>query len=167
MTEYGTLVTPDTLRIEREVRGPVERVWAFLTEPDKRKTWLAVGGVEPCVGGTVEHVFRNAELTGEARGPVDEYPMDSKVLVWEPPTKLAYTWEDGSDVTFELTPVGDRVRLVLTHRRIADHSGILNYSAGWHAHLNLLADRLADRTPPHFDDVMAELRIEYAARIGN
>jgi hypothetical protein len=35
------------------------------------------------------------------------------------------------------------------------------------AHLNLLVDRLAGHTPPHFDDVMADLRVEYAARIDN
>ncbi|MEU7767436.1 SRPBCC family protein [Nocardia sp. NPDC049190] len=167
MSEYCTLVSPDTIRIEREVRGPIERVWAFLTEPDRRKTWLAAGGVEPRVGGAVEHVFRNAELTGPPRGTVDEHLIEGTVLAWEPPRLLSYTWDDGSDVTFELTPVGDRVRLVVTHRRIADRDGLVYYGAGWHAHLNLLVDRLADRTPPHFDDVMTDLRVEYAARIGS
>ncbi|MCX4092960.1 SRPBCC family protein [Nocardia sp. alder85J] len=167
MSEYGTLVTPDTVRIEREVRGPIERVWAFLTEPGKRRTWLAGGEVEPCVGGTVAHVFRNAELTGEPRGPVDEHLMPTTILAWDPPRLLTHTWEDGSEVTFELTPVGDRVRLVVTHRRIAGPAGVLNYSAGWHAHLDLLADRLAGRTPPYFDDAMAELRDRYAARLGH
>ncbi|MFJ4655218.1 SRPBCC family protein [Nocardia sp. NPDC088792] len=163
--EYCALTTPDTVRIERELPGPIERVWAFLTEPEKRKTWQAGGTFDPRVGGAVNHVFRNAELTGEPRGPVDEYLIDSTILAWEPPRLLSHTWEDGSVVTFELTPVGDRVRLVVTHRRIADRNGLLNYSAGWHAHLDLLADRLAGRTPPHFDDTMTDLRLRYAARL--
>ena len=33
-----------TLTVERTLPGPIERVWAYLTEPDKRARWLG-GGV--------------------------------------------------------------------------------------------------------------------------
>lgn len=33
----AALVAPDTLRIERILPGPIERIWPFLTESDKRK----------------------------------------------------------------------------------------------------------------------------------
>ncbi|MBD0322872.1 MAG: SRPBCC domain-containing protein [Aldersonia sp.] len=81
MTEYCTLVTPDTLRIERELPGPIERVWAFLTESDKRKTWMGAGDIEMRVGGKVEHVFRNAELTGQPDGPPPELEVRSLAFV--------------------------------------------------------------------------------------
>ncbi len=167
MSDYCTLVSPDTVRVERDLPGPIERVWAFLTDPAKRKTWMADGIIEPAVGGSVHHIFRNAELTGPAQGEVDEHRIQGAVLAWEPPRLLSYTWEGDSEVTFELAPAGERVHLVVTHRRIADPDALLAYSAGWHAHLDLLADRLAERTPPHFDTAMARLRAEYATRINN
>ena len=37
----GVVTAPRTVRIERILPGPVERVWAYLTESDKRKKWLA------------------------------------------------------------------------------------------------------------------------------
>jgi uncharacterized protein YndB with AHSA1/START domain len=41
MNDYGVLTAPDTLRIERLLPGPIERVWQYLTDSDKRATWLA------------------------------------------------------------------------------------------------------------------------------
>jgi hypothetical protein len=68
-------------------------------------------------------------------------------------------------VTFELEPVGDMVRFTLTHRRIPDRSIMLNVSAGWHAHLDVLAARLAGEEPPPFWDHWAALKAEYEPRL--
>ena len=40
---YGVLTEPATLTIQRFLPGPVERVWAYLTESDLRRKWLAAG----------------------------------------------------------------------------------------------------------------------------
>lgn len=40
---YGRLTAPDTLQIERLLPGPIERVWSYLTESEKRRKWLASG----------------------------------------------------------------------------------------------------------------------------
>jgi len=34
-----TLLAPATMRLERLLPGPVERVWAYLTESEKRAAW--------------------------------------------------------------------------------------------------------------------------------
>jgi uncharacterized protein YndB with AHSA1/START domain len=47
----STFVKPSTVRIERLLPGPVERVWAYLTESTKRATWLAAGEFDLRVGG--------------------------------------------------------------------------------------------------------------------
>src|SRR5688572_29818333 len=39
-------IAPDTVRMERLFPGPVERVWEFLVDPDKRALWLAGGPME-------------------------------------------------------------------------------------------------------------------------
>lgn len=66
MDDYGVLTAPRTLRIERTLPGPIERVWAYLTEPGKRRTWLAGGPMELHEGGSMELVFHNAELQRDA-----------------------------------------------------------------------------------------------------
>ena len=40
---YGTLIEPATLKIERLLPGPIDRVWAYLTESELRRQWLAAG----------------------------------------------------------------------------------------------------------------------------
>ena len=39
----GTSTEPGTVRLERLLPGPIERVWAYLTESAKRATWFAAG----------------------------------------------------------------------------------------------------------------------------
>lgn len=36
---YGALTAPATLTIRRLLPGPVERVWAYLTDDALRRTW--------------------------------------------------------------------------------------------------------------------------------
>ena len=40
---YGVLTEPATLTIQRLLPGPIERIWAYLTESDLRRRWLAAG----------------------------------------------------------------------------------------------------------------------------
>lgn len=40
---YGRLVEPTTLKIERLLPGPIDRVWAYLTQSELRRRWLASG----------------------------------------------------------------------------------------------------------------------------
>ena len=127
--------------------GPIERVWAYLTEPEKRRKWFGGGVMELRVGGRVTLQFRFAELTGEKTPPGKDVSCDvpGRVTQCEPPRVLSYTWGDGpdaSEVTFELTPRGQSVLLVITHRRVGDASRMASVASGWHAHLHLLEDVL-------------------------
>ena len=38
---YGAVSEPSTLTIQRMLPGPIERVWAYLTESDLRRKWLS------------------------------------------------------------------------------------------------------------------------------
>jgi uncharacterized protein YndB with AHSA1/START domain len=176
MSEHGVLVDRRTVRFERLLPGPIERVWAYLTESEKRATWLAAGEMELAVGGRVEHVFHNSRLTGHDDPPPPKYEkyggesrMAGTITACEPPRRLAYTWPESSgepsEVTFELAPRGERVLLVLTHRRLASREDVLGVSGGWHAHLDILADRLEGRRPPSFWPTHTRLEAEYERRI--
>lgn len=180
--DFGTLVAPDTLRIERVLPGPIERVWQHLVDPGLRAGWLAGGEIAAEPGGTVALQFHNATLSGDDDdAPPPKYaayngpmPMRGRVLACEPPHRLAFTWneaEDGaasrepSNVTIELSAEGDRVRLVLTHARLASRDGLLGVAGGWHAHLALLADRLEGRPVGGFWRLHTRLEAEYDRRL--
>jgi hypothetical protein len=68
-------------------------------------------------------------------------------------------------VSFELTPLGDQVRLVVTHARLPDRKNLLNVSAGWHAHLAVLRARLEGTVPEGFWPNIKRLAAEYDQRI--
>src|SRR4051794_41643692 len=90
---YGVLTEPTTLKIERLLPGPIERVWAYLTESDRRRQWLAAGEMEMKVGAPFELVWRNDELTDPPRQPPprhsQEHRMQNRILAPHPPPKLA------------------------------------------------------------------------------
>jgi len=174
---YGTVTAPDTVRLERWLPGPVERVWRYLTEPGLRAQWLAGGEMELRSGGAVQLEFRNNDLTPGDDAPPAKYAdaaslyrMQGRVTACEPPRVLAHTWseESGSpsEVRFELTPQGDRVLLVITHTRLAGRDAMLSVSAGWHTHLELLRARLAGTEPPAFWRTFNRLEADYDRRLG-
>ena len=66
MKEQATLIKPSTIRFERLLPGPVERVWAYLTESKKRATWLAGGEFDLRLGGRIELHFDNESLSDES-----------------------------------------------------------------------------------------------------
>ena len=73
--QAGAIVGPGTIRFERLLPGPIERVWAFLTESDKRGKWLAWGEMEPEVGSDFELHFHHAELSAK-QAPIPESRVD-------------------------------------------------------------------------------------------
>jgi uncharacterized protein YndB with AHSA1/START domain len=171
MSEFGIVTEARTLRIRRVLPGPIERVWAYLTESDKRGRWLASGPMELRVGGNVELTFRNTELSAHGEPAPHKYKQNEgasvtgRVTRCEPPRLLSYTWGDDSEVTFELTPQGEQVMLVLTHRRLPDRTAMVRYGSGWHAHLDILLDHLNGREPRPFWSTHARLEAEYEKRL--
>ena len=166
---YGTLIEPTTLKIQRLLPGPIERIWAYLTESDKRRKWLAAGEMEIKVGAPFEFAWRNDELTdppGERpAGFGDEHRMQSRITELDPPRKLCFAWKDSGDVSIELEAKGNEVLLTLIHRRLPNRSTMLGVSTGWHVHLDLLVARARGEEPPPFWDGFARLRKEYDRRL--
>jgi uncharacterized protein YndB with AHSA1/START domain len=166
---YGELTGPTTLTIQRLLPGPIERVWAYLTESDLRKQWLASGVMQMSAGAAFEFVWRNDELTDPpAKRPAGfdaEYRMQSKIIEVDPPRKLVFTWAPDGEVTFELNPQGSKVLLTVIHRRISDRPNTLKVSAGWHTHLDILAARLGGEEPQPFWDVWQRLHSDYDKRL--
>ena len=169
MDAHGVLTEPTTLKIQRRLPGPIERVWAYLTESDLRRQWLAAGEMEMRIGAPVELVWRNDELThppgARPAGFPEEHRMHSEITELDPPRRLAITWGSTGGVCFELAPEGDEVLLTVTHRRLPDRATLLNVSAGWHMHLDILVARASGRVPATFWDGWSRLKQEYDQRL--
>jgi uncharacterized protein YndB with AHSA1/START domain len=169
LDSYGKLIEPATLKIGRLLPGPIERVWAYLTESDLRRQWLAAGKMEMKRNAPFELVWRNNELTDppgqRPAGFGEEHRMKSRIVELDAPRKLVFTWGESGEVSFELEPKGEDVLLTVIHRRVPDRATLLKVSAGWHMHLDVLAARAAGKEPEPFWDGWGRLRQEYEQRM--
>ena len=177
MSEYGERLDDKTVRFRRVLPGPIERIWAYLTEGDKRAQWLCGGDAEARVGGHVDMHFHNASLSGDDdiarpekyRDMPEKVSFIGKVTRWEPPSVLAHTWEfedEASEVCYELEPQGDNVLLTLTHRKLDTSETVLSVMAGWHSHLNLLEDVLTGEKLRPIYRMQTEFEDEYGRQLG-
>jgi uncharacterized protein YndB with AHSA1/START domain len=153
MTDPATIADRSTLTFVRHLPGPIERVWAYLTDPKSLAKWLSDGIVADRVGGEVRF---DMGATG-------------RVTAYEPPHLLEYTWNEedascgpvaDSVVRWELAEEGSGVRLTLTHARLPEIE-VLGHGAGWHAFLERLAACIDGREPDPIAELFARLKAEY------
>lgn len=165
MTEFARL-TGTTLRIERTLPGPIERVWAYIVEPEKRALWFTGGTFDLRVGGEArtewDHTKLSHEETPEAWKSFDGQTSIGTITRYEPPRLLSIRGEMG-EITYELTPVGNDVLLAITQTSV-DAKTAGSFGSGWHAYIDILDDRLNGRKPRGFWTNFDRLQQEYAAR---
>jgi uncharacterized protein YndB with AHSA1/START domain len=176
MDKFGKRIDAHTVRFERLLPGPVEKIWAYLTDSQKRGEWFASGSLPSKVGETFELRFKHSDLSPNKAPPPERFKeMDEKgfvsnstLLALEPMRRFSYGFGEetppGSEVEFLLEPEGDKVRLTLTHRKIPDRAYAVNVSGGWHAHLAILQYKAEGEAPPPFWDVWRETEHTYEKR---
>ncbi|HWA62020.1 MAG TPA: SRPBCC family protein [Caulobacteraceae bacterium] len=162
-SDRGQPLRVPAVRFERLLPGPVERVWAHLTEPGKVPAWYGEDGViEPREGGRVR--FSGGHIQGI-------------VTQWKPGRRLAYTWNvfapgetaspyPESYLTFELEPAGDQVRLTLLHLPILERFERQNMM-GWHTMLDLIAAALAGEPARPRREIMQVNAAKYGVDLEN
>jgi uncharacterized protein YndB with AHSA1/START domain len=179
MDAYGKLVDPQTVVFERLLPGPIERVFEYLWDEDKRKLWFTTGAMPTIPGEKFQMHWKhsnyspNKSVAPDAMKEMDEKGHDSinTLLVFEPPYSLVFTFGEGkygpdkaTEVEFLLKPQGDKVLLTLTHSKIPERPYALGVSGGWHAHLDVLEMQLKGETPPGFWDIWRKYDGAYAKR---
>uniref|UniRef100_UPI003BA854F0 SRPBCC family protein n=1 Tax=Stappia sp. TaxID=1870903 RepID=UPI003BA854F0 len=165
---FATLIEPATLKIERRLPGPVERVWECLTQSDLRARWLAAGDMDLRPGAPFTFTWRNDDLSASAserpQGTPEVMTMESRIIEVHPPVRLVFSWEEGGEVAIDLSPDGGDVLLRLIHRRVVKPGERLMIAAGWHMHLDILRAVLAEEIPPSFWAGWMTLKEAYAER---
>lgn len=162
---HGTLLDPETLRMQRRLPGSIDRVWAYLMDPELRRQWLAAGTAPTRPHGSFELVWRNDELSASSAERPEGMPVEHRatctVLELDPPRLLRYSWPNAGEVTMELQQEGPDVLLTVTHRGLERPDLRMNVSAGWHAHLARLVALLHGESPPSLWSIWKTLRAEY------
>ena len=125
------------LCFERRLAHSVERVWAALTEPAQLAAWLADADIELVEGGHVELRWQNTDQDGNravARGVVTRL---------EPLRLLEIATDIHGLLCWQLRP--DSAGCVLAFSATVELPAELLpiVCAGWHIHLDHLADLLA------------------------
>jgi uncharacterized protein YndB with AHSA1/START domain len=174
MSDYAKIVGAGEVKLERLLPGPIERVWEYLTDAELRSSWFAGGKMDLRVGSKFVLYFQHAHLSHEKTPPPKYASMANgvegagEITQCDPPRLLAYTSTFGalgeSEVIFELSPQGEKVLLVVTHRRLHSKDEMHQVSGGWHSHLGILDDRLAGREPRPFWSTHMKLEQEYERR---
>jgi uncharacterized protein YndB with AHSA1/START domain len=158
----GTLETRDgrhVMRYERRLAHPVERVWAALTQPSELRGWLADADIDLVEGGRVRLRWLNTDDEG------NRAVADGTVSALDPPRLLELDTEPHGVLRWELREAGGGTALTFTVSVPVPNAGVELARAGWHIHLEHLAEALDGRPVdwaswtaehrPRFDDIHA------------
>ncbi len=166
----GTIEKRDggyVLRYERHLDHPLERVWAALTEPDQLVQWLADADLDLVEGGAFELRWLNTDDEG------NRAVMRGTITRLQPVRLIEYSGDVHGVLRWELRPDGDGSLLTFVNGTPAPEEYRAKVLAGWHTHL----DHLADALDGHPVDWMrwgedhrprwGELHDRYAARLAS
>lgn len=109
------MTAPDNV-YEVEIATTPERLWQALTDPeDTRRYWYGALNVSDWQVGS----------RWESRSPEGDVYLEGEIVEIDPPRRLVHTFhvvdeqeaaaDPPSRVEFEITPLGDRCRLTVTH----------------------------------------------------
>ena len=121
--------------VEKIVNAPVARVWKAITNKSQMKEWyFDIASFEPKVG---------FEFQFEGGTPEKSYTHLCKITEVVENKKLQHTWsykgyEGVSVVTWELTDMGSKTKVKLTHTGLETFPKIedfarKNFEAGWNS----------------------------------
>jgi len=141
-----TIVTLDLDAIvsEIDIAAPPERVFAALTDPAQLMQWFSDAScpvkfwrMDAREGGGYSYATEkgNFEVNG-----VSEFECHGKILEFDPPRLLAYTWignwhldkQRKTVVRWELTPSATGTHVKVTHSGLAQEAAAReDYRGGW------------------------------------
>ncbi|CAN5664469.1 SRPBCC family protein [soil metagenome] len=124
------------IRFERYLAHPKEKVWRYLTDPDKLRDWLAAAELELTEGGRVTLRWQNTDTEGNyavARGTITRL---------EPPTLIEMDTDIHGLLTWELEDDGTGCILRFSASNDLPDEYLALVLAGWHIHFDFLEEAL-------------------------
>ena len=142
--------TTDSVRIERIIDAPAERVFRAFTNPEDLKQWFGEGETK------TTYVEADARPDGRyllVMQPPGGDPMHIAGTYREvdPPRRLVFTWQwergvpDPNEyvITVELRRMGSRTAVSVTHAGLTPESATDLYRTGWEGGLERMSRLLA------------------------
>ena len=117
----------------------MEHVWAALTEPQELVGWLAEAEVDLRPGGRVVLRWLNSDDEG------NQAVMHATITELDPPRLIEYEGDIHGTLRWELSPAGDGCVLRFSSTLEAPDDVLPLVLAGWHIHLEHLAEALDGR----------------------
>jgi uncharacterized protein YndB with AHSA1/START domain len=107
------------------IQSTPEKVWHALTDADLTAEYWGHSNVSDWqTGSTWEHRRTDGSGISDVVGTI---------LETVPPKRLVMTFGEPTQVTFEIEPYGEIVRLTVTHENLADQAEYIAVSTGWPA----------------------------------
>jgi uncharacterized protein YndB with AHSA1/START domain len=123
------------LTLERDFRQPAEKLWPWLTDPDRLRQWSPI----------VPDRALDSVGPREVRENPDDEPLTGDVVSVDPPHELVHRW--GEDVVrWRLSATDTGCRLTLEHQ-MADRTHAAENAGGWHICLDVLTGHLDGTNP--------------------
>jgi uncharacterized protein YndB with AHSA1/START domain len=142
------MLTKPSLRLERRLGAPPEKVYAAWTEPEHLMQWFGPEGIEMLIAETDPRVGGRYRIV--ARSPDgEEHHVSGEYREVVPNEKLVFTWawrstpERVSLVTLHIRPDGEGARLTLVHEQFFDEPARDRHRQGWTGSLDKLEKYLA------------------------
>jgi uncharacterized protein YndB with AHSA1/START domain len=129
----------DVIRFERHLAHPVERVWAALTRPDELIHWWGEAKIELVEGGRFELRWLNTDEDGNAA------EVHGTITRLRPPNLLETSGDLHGVLRWELRPEAGGTLLTFTSTLDLPEEFRTRTVAGWHFHLDALAEALDGR----------------------
>lgn len=142
-TEHGALDTTDDgrsrLTFVRDLKHPLDKVWAAVTEPEGLRAWFPT---------TIEGERRpGAALTFRFDFP-DAPVMTGVMRAFDPPRLVEFEWGDEDVLRIELEATDTGTRLTLRDT-FTEYEKSARDAGGWHACLDNFEYTLEGVEPPY------------------
>jgi uncharacterized protein YndB with AHSA1/START domain len=143
-TADGTVDRTDdgryVVRFERRLAHPVERVWRALTAPEELIKWWGDADLDLEEGGHFNLRWLNTDEEGNAA------ELHARIAKLVPERLLLLDGDIHGLLRWELTPDGDGTLLSFRSTLSLPEEFLTKVPAGWHFHLDALADHLEGRS---------------------